>query len=630
MSGATTAAELRQEIDSSIDSGTALSAYSRLRELWRQERNTAAAAFVVSRCEQLRGKVPFTQYRVALLRSFTLEPAIALLRAEAFASGMDLIVQLGDFNAYSQEILDSNSSLYRFSPDTAILAVQSRDLAPDLWRDYADLEPSAVSQAVDRIVGSFRNWVTRFRAYSRANLILHSLEKPAFLSFGVQDAQATEGQSAALEQVNCALRRLASEFSGVYVLDYDALVARHGRLPWGDENKWLTTRLPVSASHIGLLAHEWLRFLAPLSGKIAKVLVVDLDNTLWGGVIGEDGMAGIQIGSEYPGAAYLALQRAVLDIARRGVLLAICSKNNAEDAMEVFQHHPGMLLRPSHFAAMRINWNDKAANLRDIATELNIGIDALAFMDDNPTERERVRAELPEVMVIELPGDPAQFADAVRDFPAFERLTLSAEDRQRTELYSNQRERSRAEQSFASKEDFYRFLQQEAEIVPVQPVNLARIAQLTQKTNQFNLTTQRYTEQQLTEIAGRSGWDVMAIRLSDRYGDHGLVGVAITRDHNADCDIDTFLLSCRVIGRSVETALLSCVAERARARGCTRLLGRFLPTKKNAPARSFYEQHGFRLLSQSEQELLWSFDLQKGKIVCPDWMKLTVAKSGAV
>jgi FkbH-like protein len=630
MNGLTMVTGLREEIDSAIASGAVSAAYFRLRELWRAEPTTAAAAFVISRCEKLRGKVPFASYRLAILRSFTVEPAIALLRAQAFASGMDVHVQLGDFNAYAQEILDPQSVLYRSAPDVVILAVQARDLAPDLWRDYADLEPAAAAQAVERVVNGFRTWVTRFRAQSQAYLILHSLEKPASPGLGILDSQSTQGQTAAFDRINCALRGLANEFSGVYVLDYDALVSRHGRRIWNDERKWLTARLPVSAGHLGYLAQEWLRFLTPLSGRIAKVLVLDLDNTLWGGVIGEDGMAGIQVGAEYPGAVYRALQRAVLDVARRGVILAVCSKNNLEDAMEVLQNHPGMLLRPSHFAAMRINWNDKAANLREIAGELNVGIDALAFLDDNPAERERVKVELPEVMVIDLPEAASRFADAVRDFPAFERLTLSTEDRQRTELYSAQRERSQAEQSFGSKEDFYLFLEQEAEILPVDPMNLARIAQLTQKTNQFNLTTQRYNEQQISEMSQRPGWDVLAIRIRDRYGDHGLVGVAITRDQGQECHIDTFLLSCRVIGRSVETALLSCVAERAQQRGCDRLLGRFLPTKKNAPARDFFERHGFQPLSQSERELLWGFDLHKGKIACPAWVKLTVANQGGV
>ena len=628
MSGAINAADLRREIDSSIASGAAPAAYFRLRELWHREQNAASAAFVVSRCEQLRGKVPFTPYRVALLRSFTLEPAISLLRAEAFASGMDLSIQLGEFNAYAQEILDPDSKLYRFSADAVILAVLSRDVAPDLYRDYADFDPASAQQAADRVVGNFRNWVTQFRAHSSANLILHSLEKPVFSSTGVLDAQTPNGQTAAFEGINCSLRRLAGEFTGVYVLDYDALVARHGRALWGDEQKWLTARLPISARHLRHLAHEWLRLLTPLSGKITKALVMDLDNTLWGGVIGEDGMAGLKIGPEYPGALYQAVQRAVLNASRRGVLLAICSKNNPDDAMEVLHQHPDMLLRPSHFAAMRINWNDKVENLREIAGELNIGIDALSFLDDNPAERERVKVELPEVMVIELSDDPATFADAVRDFPPLERLKLSTEDIQRTSVYAAERERGRAEQNFGSKEDFYRFLQQEAEIVPVQSLTLARIAQLTQKTNQFNLTTQRYTEQQISEMADRPGWEVMAIRVRDRYGDHGLVGVAITRDQQAECHVDTFLLSCRVIGRSVETALLAGVADSARARGCTRLAGRFLPTKKNAPARSFYERHGFRLLSQSEQETVWTLDLRQSTISCPDWMKLTMTKEG--
>src|SRR5581483_11464151 len=258
------------------------------------------------------------------------------------------------------------------------------------------------------------------------------------------------------------------------------------------------------------------------------------------------------------------------------ILLAICSKNNPADAMEALQKHPGMLLRPKDFACMRISWNDKAQGLREIAAELNIGIDALAFFDDNPFEREQIRAALPEVTVIDLPDEPMEYAAALRNCPAFERLTLSAEDQQRTAMYAEQRERTQAEQSFQSKEDFYHFLQQEVEIAPVGPATLARIAQLTQKTNQFNLTTRRYSEQQVSEMAAR-GCQILAMRVRDRFGDHGVVGVAITSDVGEVCEIDTFLLSCRVIGRTVETALLSYIAAEAAARGRCRLVGRFIP-----------------------------------------------------
>jgi len=614
----------REEIDHLIASGDATGASRCLAELWRQERGSAVASFLTSRYEKLRGARHFTPHRLAMLRSFTLEPVVPLLRAAAFVNGIDLTVHLGDFNTYPQEILDATSSLYSFTPDTVILAVQTRDVAPELWEGYAYLEPDQVSASIARVISSFQSWVKAFRQHSQANLIVHSLERPATPSLGVLDAQSQASQSVAIQQINDGLRTVCREHHGVYLLDYGSLIARYGFSDWHDEKKWLTARMPISAGHLIYLAHEWLRFLVPLTGRTAKALVVDLDNTLWGGVIGEDGMNGIRLGQEYPGAAYQALQRALLDLYRKGILLAVCSKNNLEDAMEALEKHPGMLLKLGHFAAMRINWGDKVQNLREIAAELNIGTDALAFLDDNPVERAQVRSALPEVTVIELSGDPTTYADAVRDSPVFERLTMSQEDRQRTTFYAAEQERSRAEQSFTSKEDFFCSLEQEAEVAAVTPATLARISQLTQKTNQFNLTTRRYSEQQITEIASRPGWQVVSLRGRDRYGDHGLVGVAITHADGDSCEIDTFLLSCRVIGRTVETALLSHLAETARAQGLKAMRGWFLPTRKNAPAKNFYAQHGFTLESRNGDGDLWVLDLQKARIACPEWVKLRI------
>ncbi len=616
--------DLRREVDSLISSGAADAAASRLGELWRKETGPASAAFLTSRFEQLRDKLALRPYRLAFLRSFTIEPAIPLLRAAAFLHGIDLIVHLSDFNTYAQDILDEHSSLYRFAPDAAILAVRTADVAPDIWHEFADLSPDEAANASRRVSSSYAQWVRSFRERSNAALIVHNLEQPSRPASGLLDVQSDAGQAAVIQQINQEVRRASLEHHGVYVLDYDALVARQGRLRWKDERKWLTARMPVAADQLLPLSREWMRFLAPLTGKVAKALVVDLDNTLWGGIIGEDGMGGIQCDAEYPGAAYQALQRVMLDFAKRGILLAICSKNNLDDAMEALNSHPGMLVRPKHFAALRINWNDKVQNLREIASELNIGIDSLAFLDDNPVERAQVRSALPEITVIELPDDPLEYAATLRDCPVFERLTLSAEDQQRTALYAEQRQRAEAEQNFRSKEDFYRFLEQEVDITPASPATIRRIAQLTQKTNQFNLTTRRYTEQQVEEIASRPEWQVTSIRVRDRFGDHGLVGVAITHDQGSVCEIDTFLLSCRVIGRTVETALLSHLGENAANRGRLRLQGWFLPTKKNAPAASFYQQHGFRIDRQASEGTLWILDLRQQTIVCPDWIKLNV------
>jgi FkbH-like protein len=281
-----------------------------------------------------------------------------------------------------------------------------------------------------------------------------------------------------------------------------------------------------------------------------------------------------------------------------------------------------MLLRPSDFAAMRINWNSKPQNLREISAELNVGVESLAFLDDNPFEREEVRNALPEVLVLDLPDDPLQFAAAVRDYPAFERLTLSDEDRDRTNFYTEQRERVEVEQNFQSREDFFRYLQQEAEISPVDASTLPRIAQLTQKTNQFNLTTRRYSEQQIAVMAATPGCQVLSLRVKDRFGDHGIVGAAITFDRTDLCEIDTFLLSCRVIGRLAEMALLSHLTKSAKTAGCTRLAGWFLPTKKNAPASNFFRENGFQCESQNGSGSFWVLDLQNEHIHCPDWIDI--------
>jgi FkbH-like protein len=614
--------DLRGEADRLIAAGNSDLAALSLAELWRKDSKAATASFVVSRFERLRDKLPLTPYRVAILRSFTVEPVVPLLRADAYARGIDLTVHVGDFNTFAQEILDSASSLYRFKPDAVILAAQTSDLAPDLTDRYADLIADAASEAVRRVSNSFEQWIRGFRQHSAAAFIVHSLELPLRASAGVLDAQRESGQSAAIHQINRDLTRIASSHRNAYVLDYDGLVARHGRLHWRDERKWLIARLPIAADHLIDLAREWMRFLVPLTGKIAKVLVTDLDNTLWGGVIGEDGMNGIKLSAEYPGAAYQQVQRTLLDLTKRGVLLAVCSKNNRDDAMEAIEKHPGMLLRSSDFASFRINWTDKAQNLREIAAELNLGIDSLVFLDDNPFEREQVRKILPEVTIVDLPHDPLGFAAAIRECPLFERLTLSSEDQRRTAMYVKERERSEAEQTFQSKEDFFRYLEQEAEIAPVSPATLARVAQLTQKTNQFNLTTRRYTEQQIAELSARPEWRAFSIKVRDRFGDHGLVGVAMTRDENKTCEIDTFLLSCRVIGRTVETALLGYLAQQAAGRKCQTILGRFLPTRKNAPARDFYAQHEFQLQEENPQGSVWSLSLENHTIAIPDWIRL--------
>ena len=600
--------DLRCQIDGFISSGNIESAVAGLARLWRTEPTTGAASFIATRATSLRGRTAIINCRLAILRSFTVEPMVPILRAAAFVAGIDLDVQLGEFNAWAQEMVDPESALYLFQPTVVILAVSTRDQAQGLWNGDGPVGSDALE--------IIQNCVCQFRKRSNAHLIIHGLELPSLMAMGIYDSQIADGQYAVIARINDGLRALARSHRSVYFLDYDAVVARVGRNVFNDERKSLTVRLPIAAGHLQALTSEWLRYLHPISGRIAKCLVIDLDNTLWGGVIGEDGMSGICLGAEYPGAAFQAVQRTALALNRRGILLAIASKNNPTDALEVLRNHPGMILNLNHFAAIRINWNDKAQSLREIAQELNISLDALAFFDDNPVERQNIICNLPEVTVIEVPSDPWEYARALGSSPVFERLSISSEDLERTEMYAAERVRNEVKSLFTSRDDFYRSLGQEVEFVTASSLNLPRIAQLTQKTNQFNLTTRRYSEQELDSI----GSNVFAIHHRDRYGDNGLVGVAVLSVEGQLGEVDAFMISCRVIGRQVETAFLSNLVSVARMKGIRWLSGWFLPTKKNSPARDFYSDHGFTLVLQDGEASRWTLDLDVARIDCPEFI----------
>jgi len=618
-------AELRIQIDAQLAKGEHAAARATLCALWTADAGPATAAFVVQRFEKLRGHVSLAACKVAFLRSFTVELALPVLRAQAFSGGIDITPHVGEFNSYVQEIIDPASLLYQFKPDVAILAVQTRDLAPDLVHGFADLSSESVVAIVAEVASGFESWINTFRKNSSAHLVVHLLETPEPVQ-GILDAQVATSQGGAVRAINDRIRAACRSLRSVYALDVDALVAKHGRENFFDERRWLMARMPIATNAVVHLAREWAKFLHPITGKICKALVCDLDNTLWGGVIGEDGMTGIKLSAEYPGAAFQELQRAVLDLTSRGIILAVCSKNNHEDAMEAISKHPGMVLKPEHFAALRINWVDKASNLRDIAKELNIGVDALAFIDDNPVERAWVRENAPEVTVIDLPMNPMGYAKALRESIVFERLTLTAEDKERGRQYAENRVRTELQSQAGSLEEFYESLRQVVEIAHVTPMTLARVAQLTNKTNQFNLSTRRYTEQQVQEMSDSADWRVYSIKVADRFGDNGLVGVAIAHfvvdaDGTKVCEVDSFLLSCRVIGRTVETGFLAAIVEEFAARGVSKLRSWFIPTKKNAPAKDFLGSQRFTKVNEGADGMqTWEFDLTKDTIKFPKWI----------
>ncbi len=613
----------RRAVDGAVEAQDWSEVGAALRRLWRTHAGVSQAGFVLGRIAQLPPGWAPRGGRLTVLRSFTIEPLVPVLRAAAAVEGIDLDVTVGGFNTYAQEILDPGSLLYtEWKPDIVVLAVQTRDVAPELWAGAVSPDVTLDNGAIAaRVASELCSLIGALRQRSSAQVLVHGLELPAAPALGIADRAHPDGQTAAVVAINLELTAVCERLDGVHYVDFDSFVADCGRASLFDEAKWDAMRAPVRSGHLPGLAALWMRFIAPLLGRSAKVLVVDLDNTMWGGVVGEDGMDGLVIGPDGPGRHHLALQRALIALRTRGILLAVCSKNDHGDAVAALDGHPEMLLRSKDFAAVRINWDDKPSNLRSIAAELNLGLDSIAFLDDNPAERSVVSRLLPEVMVLEADDDPAGLARAVLSSPLLERISITAEDARRSELYAIERERAALQSSAATIEEFLVALETHVSMSEVVDRDVPRAAQLAQKTNQFNMTTRRYTEAQIAAMMRAEDRSVHVIRARDRYGDHGLVGLVVVADEATDWTIDTLLLSCRVIGRDIDRAILHVLSRRAAAAGASRLVGRFEPTAKNAPAAGCYEKAGFVVTSgDADRGSTWTWDLSRGAVDAPAWV----------
>ena len=580
----------------------ALEACLNLASISPSARNTLVVAGLLDElAPHLPAAKPNQTVKVGLLGNATLDHLQNYLKVELYQAGLRPDLYAGGFGQYTQEILDPESGLYAFAPDVLVLAIHPSRLFPNLHSFPFDMTVEERRAEMAAGLESIRTLLQTFTQRCPAVVLLHNMVVPQHPALGTLDLRDELGQVALFNTINLQLAEMVrDQFRNVYVIDEDAIQSRCGKAQATDARMWLAARLPWSDAVLRAMSQEYMRFIRPLKGLHKKCIVLDLDNTLWGGVIGEDGLAGIQLGSEAPGSAYVAFQRELERLWRRGILLAISSKNNLDDALSVFEQHPDMVLKLSHFAAYRINWEPKEHNIREIARELNIGLDSLVFLDDNPVERAKVRDELPMVLTPELPTDPAHYRRALLELGVFDTLALTEEDRNRNKLYTEQQARQQYEATFSSGslDDYLAGLQMTVHIEPANNLTLPRIAQLTRKTNQFNLTTRRYTEAQIDEMRAR-GSLVFGMSVSDRFGDNGLVGVAIVSPRSHDVwEIDTFLMSCRVMGRDVETALLAALAQQVRERGARHLDGWYIPTAKNAPVKDFYPRHGFTATSE--------------------------------
>jgi FkbH-like protein len=421
--------------------------------------------------------------------------------------------------------------------------------------------------------------------------------------------------------MNVDLAAGADAFKNIHILDTDHLFAQVGLQECEDARGARVAGAPLSVAALRALAAAQVRHIRAISGPAKKCVVVDCDNTLWGGVVGEDGIARLILGESGAGRKHRNLQQDLLNLRRRGAVLAICSKNEAADVLEVLRSHPDMLLREEDFAAMRINWRDKAENVVSIAEELNLGLEHIVLLDDNPAECEWVRTQLPEVHVIEWPRD-LEGSHTLDDLGLFDTLGLTAEDRGRTETYRAETKRRAARQKSGSVADYLRSLNMVATVGQAGPEHLSRVGQLILRTNQFNLTTRRHDMTELESLMRAPDAAVVWLDLCDRFGASGIVGCGILRNQGDDALIDTLLLSCRVIGRGAEAVLVHVLAKLGRDRGAATITGEYVPSKRNALVVNFYRDLGFEGPEKSGEGLLWHWTLSRGLPPFPESLEV--------
>jgi len=534
----------------------------------------------------------FARVRLAMLASSTVDHLLPAIRVAALRRRLLIDVHLGGFGQYRQDLLNPASALHRFQPQVVLLSLTAREvLAGATPRATGGEIGALVTRSVDDLQALWGQARARFQATVLQQTFLNVAEP----LFGSHDRQVSGAPARVIARLNDDVAAAAAT-SGALLVDVARASERDGLDFWFDVGRWLQGKLEIAPQAAATYGELVARVMAAERGLSKKCLVLDLDNTVWGGVVGDDGIEGLVLGEgSGVGEAHLALQRYARQLAGRGVILAVCSKNDPAIAERAFTQHPEMILKRSDIAAFVANWDDKALNLQRVATQLNIGLDSLVLVDDNPVERARIRESLPMVSVPELPSDVAGHVRCLADAGYFEAVAFTADDRQRREQYAANASRE-AERATQSMDDFLRGLEMSVVCGPVQPVDLARVAQLIGKTNQFNTTTRRHSAQDVERFADDPRGLALQFRLIDRFGDNGLVSAMILRpDRNASevMEIDTWIMSCRVFGRQLEFEAMSVAVDAAQAKGVRALWADYIPTAKNGVVADLYASLGF-------------------------------------
>jgi FkbH-like protein len=537
-------------------------------------------------------QLPAKPVRLALLGSSTLSHLHGPLRIAGLRHNLWVEIYECDYGQYLQELEDTSSALYTFRPTDVLFALDAYHLS-------SSVSASQTAGSVNALLLEGASQIEHLWRKARESFgcnVIHQTALPVrFPNIGQNEHRLAGSQAYFLQRLNQHLRTIA-ERENVNLLSMDYRVAEDGLEAWHDRVLWHRSKQEVSPVAAPLYGDLVVRVIAAKRGHSAKCLVLDLDNTLWGGVVGDDGVEGIVLGQGSSlGEAYVAFQQYVRELARRGVIVAVCSKNSEVTALDAFSNHPEMVLKRDDIASFAANWLDKPHNIRAIAEELNIGLDSMVFVDDSPFERELMRREAPGVSVPEMPDEPANYALTLADAGYFESVSVTDADLDRSTQYQSNRSREAARKSATDLTSYLRSLEMRLLYRRFDRLGLQRIVQLINKSNQFNLTTRRYSEEDVLAVIADESAFGLQLRLEDRFGDNGVIAIVIgRRQGDSDVHLDTWLMSCRVLGRQVENATLNIIAEQAANLGARRIIGEYIPSKKNTMVRSHYSNLGFR------------------------------------
>lgn len=533
------------------------------------------------------------QYSLAVLGDCATQHLATALRGYGVSVGMRLNVFDADYDQIDAQVMAPDSELYRFAPQGVLLQMCTEKLQEAFY----DRPPEARASFAEDTYARIRQIWSRIGSHIPATVLQCNfplIDDGVFGQFGNKTEQSFLFQQ---RKLNYLLTQGCQEAKNTFLIDLDALQTALGRSTFADPKLYYVAKMPISLAALPAAAKLVVDVVRSLQGVVKKCLVLDLDNTLWGGVIGDDGLSGIQIGELGTGHAFSDFQKWLKELKNRGILLTVCSKNNEDTAKEPFEKHPEMVLRLEDFSMFVANWEDKARNIRTIQQSLNIGMDSMVFLDDNPFERELVRTMIPEITVPELPEDPALYLQYLRGLDLFETASYSREDAGRTEQYREKAQRAAFEAAFQSYDDYLEALQMRASAAAFDPFHYPRIAQLTQRSNQFNLRTVRYTEAEIEALAQDDSRIGLYFTLKDKFGDHGLISVVVLEKQPEDTlFISEWLMSCRVLKRGMEEFIVDKILSVAAQQGFRRVVGEYIPTPKNAMVKDLYEQLGFARL----------------------------------